>query len=55
MSRIAFSYVFVCMCHRITSLTARLFRNYYNANLYSNKNKEAFNENIQRAKIKQVL
>lgn len=43
---------FACMCHRITSLTALLLKNYSNANLYSNTNKEAFNENIQRAKIK---
>lgn len=54
-SGIIFIYVFVCTCHRIISLSATLFRNCYNANLYHNTNKKRINENIQRAMIKLIV
>lgn len=51
--RIVFSYVFVCTCHRITSLSATLFELLQCKSVLQYKKKKAFNENIQRATIKQ--
>lgn len=54
-SRIVFSYVFVCTCHRITHVVQ-----YYSETATKQictpiQIKKAFNENIQKAMIKQSV